>query len=291
MALLFPNFVISTDTSEDCLLSWGALLKNCRDLSQGTQIHARIAQSEHRRNKYLANLLVQMYGKCGSVDDARAIFESIENPKLFSSNITIRAYAQAKDLNRARRTFDGMLRRDASTWNSIVTAYADNGHLDKAREVFELAPEKNEISWNVMITLCIRSGKIASVKDLFDRMPVKTIVAQTVLVTAFARKGHLNEAEALFENIKEERDVESWAFGSRCLQTTPTEQQMQATAFEVKRLLIAGKQKEALRAAQDGQLWGCALLMARQLGEKVPCLVALMYRLLVMVLWFLIVLH
>ncbi|XP_024535959.1 protein transport protein SEC16B homolog isoform X2 [Selaginella moellendorffii] len=47
----------------------------------------------------------------------------------------------------------------------------------------------------------------------------------------------------------------------------------QATAFEVKRLLIPGKQKEALRAAQDGQLWGCALLMARQLGEKVPSLV------------------
>ncbi|XP_024532260.1 protein transport protein SEC16B homolog isoform X2 [Selaginella moellendorffii] len=42
----------------------------------------------------------------------------------------------------------------------------------------------------------------------------------------------------------------------------------QATAFEVKRLLIAGKQKEALRAAQDGQIWGCALLMARQLGQK-----------------------
>ncbi|XP_024532428.1 pentatricopeptide repeat-containing protein At4g02750-like [Selaginella moellendorffii] len=195
MALLFPNFVISTDTSEDCLLSWGALLKNCRDLSRGRQIHARIAQSEHRRNKYLANLLVQMYGKCGSVDDARAIFESIENPKLFSSNIMIQAYAQAKDLNRARRTFDGMLRRDASTWNSIVTAYADNGQLDKAREISEL--EKNEISWNVMITLCIRSGKIASVKDLFDRMPVKTIVAHTALITVFARKGHLEEAEAL----------------------------------------------------------------------------------------------
>ncbi|EFJ23596.1 hypothetical protein SELMODRAFT_415420 [Selaginella moellendorffii] len=47
----------------------------------------------------------------------------------------------------------------------------------------------------------------------------------------------------------------------------------QATAFEVKRPLIPGKQKEALRAAQDGQLWGCALLMARQLGEKVPSLV------------------
>ncbi|XP_024536092.1 uncharacterized protein LOC112348194 [Selaginella moellendorffii] len=143
----------------------------------------------------------------------------------------------------------------------------------------------------MMITLCIRSGKIASAKDLFDRMPVKTSVAQTALVTSLARKGHLEEAEALFENIKEERDVESWAFGSRCLQTTPTEKQMQATAFEVKRLLIAGKQKEALRAAQDGQLWGCALLMARQLGEKVPCLVVLMYRPLVMVLWFLIVLH
>ncbi|EFJ23482.1 hypothetical protein SELMODRAFT_415438 [Selaginella moellendorffii] len=49
------------------------------------------------------------------------------------------------------------------------------------------------------------------------------------------------------------------------------------TAFEVKRLLIAGKQKEALRAAQDGQLWGCALLMAeRRVSAAVQKLFCLM---------------
>lgn len=43
----------------------------------------------------------------------------------------------------------------------------------------------------------------------------------------------------------------------------------QVTASETKKLLVAGKRKEALKVAQQGQLWGPALVLARQLGEKV----------------------
>lgn len=42
-----------------------------------------------------------------------------------------------------------------------------------------------------------------------------------------------------------------------------------ATAVEVKKLLVCGKRRDALKCAQEGELWGIALVIARQLGEKV----------------------
>jgi hypothetical protein len=42
-----------------------------------------------------------------------------------------------------------------------------------------------------------------------------------------------------------------------------------ATAQEVKKFLVCGKRKDALKCAQEGELWGIALVIARQLGEKV----------------------
>jgi hypothetical protein len=42
-----------------------------------------------------------------------------------------------------------------------------------------------------------------------------------------------------------------------------------ATAVEVKTVLVSGKRKDALKCALEGELWGIALVIARQLGEKV----------------------
>ena len=44
---------------------------------------------------------------------------------------------------------------------------------------------------------------------------------------------------------------------------------MQATAQEVQNLLVSGRRKDALQYAQEGQLWGPALILALQLGDKV----------------------
>jgi len=46
---------------------------------------------------------------------------------------------------------------------------------------------------------------------------------------------------------------------------------LQTTAQEVQNLLVSGRRKEALQHAQEGQLWGPALILALQLGDKVCC--------------------
>ncbi|XP_050141686.1 protein transport protein SEC16B homolog [Malus sylvestris] len=55
---------------------------------------------------------------------------------------------------------------------------------------------------------------------------------------------------------------------SHCVQKTPSEGQLRATASEVQNLLVSGRKKEGLQCAQEGQLWGPALVIASQLGEQ-----------------------
>ncbi|CAF2041865.1 protein transport protein SEC16A homolog isoform X1 [Brassica napus] len=55
---------------------------------------------------------------------------------------------------------------------------------------------------------------------------------------------------------------------SQCLQHLPPESQMQVTASEVQNLLASGRKMEALQCAQEGHLWGPALVIAAQLGEQ-----------------------
>ncbi|KAL8142224.1 hypothetical protein V2J09_015256 [Rumex salicifolius] len=53
-----------------------------------------------------------------------------------------------------------------------------------------------------------------------------------------------------------------------CLQTLPSEEQIQATALDVEKLLVTGRRMEALQCAQEGQLWGPAIVIAAQLGDR-----------------------
>lgn len=52
------------------------------------------------------------------------------------------------------------------------------------------------------------------------------------------------------------------------MKSIPSEALVQATSIEMQNLLVSGKRKEALHCAQVGQLWGPALVLAAQLGEK-----------------------
>ncbi|KAL3818228.1 hypothetical protein ACJIZ3_004133 [Penstemon smallii] len=55
---------------------------------------------------------------------------------------------------------------------------------------------------------------------------------------------------------------------AQCLQQMPSEEQMLVTAAEVQNLLVSGRKKEALQCAQEGQLWGPALVLAAELGDQ-----------------------
>ncbi|KAI3713300.1 hypothetical protein L1987_71875 [Smallanthus sonchifolius] len=69
----------------------------------------------------------------------------------------------------------------------------------------------------------------------------------------------------LFASVRKNID---YGHFSKCLQQLPSEGEIQVTAAEVQTLLVSGRKIEALQRAQEGQLWGPALVLAAQLGDQ-----------------------
>ena len=61
------------------------------------QIHAVIFKYGFSGNVILESSLVDIYGKCGVMRDARGIFDEIQNPNDISWNITVRQYLEMGD--------------------------------------------------------------------------------------------------------------------------------------------------------------------------------------------------
>ncbi|KAI3823799.1 hypothetical protein L1987_05241 [Smallanthus sonchifolius] len=72
----------------------------------------------------------------------------------------------------------------------------------------------------------------------------------------------------LFASVKSSAEYNNYGDFAHCLQQVPSEGQTRETAAEVQTLLVSGRKKEALLCAQEGQLWGPALVLAAQLGDQ-----------------------
>ncbi|KAJ0963695.1 hypothetical protein J5N97_028817 [Dioscorea zingiberensis] len=122
----------------------GSILTACsnlRLLHLGRQIHGLlITMGIYGMNHVvLESPLINMYSKCSSTEEARAVFSSLSE-------------------------------RHASHWNSMITGYIHNGLLEEAYELFDEMPEKNVISWTAMISGYVQSGSPREGLRLFARL-------------------------------------------------------------------------------------------------------------------------
>ncbi|XP_024539370.1 pentatricopeptide repeat-containing protein At4g02750-like [Selaginella moellendorffii] len=192
----------------------GFLLRSCqspRDLPRGQELEREISASDsHRHSTYLANLLIQMYAKCGRVDQARRIFDGIAAKNSFSHNLMLRAYAQSNHIEEMERVFANIGNGNSVGWNTMIAAYARTGHLDLARTLFDRMENRDSVTWNAIVTGYARHGRLTEAKRLFDEMIVPGVVAYTAMIQAYAQAGHLRGAKKLFDSMPLGRNSMAW---------------------------------------------------------------------------------
>ncbi|XP_024531150.1 pentatricopeptide repeat-containing protein At4g02750 [Selaginella moellendorffii] len=191
---------------QECLAS----LKSCRTLSSVREQHKQVKSKldlENDRNLYsrISNTLIEMYGKCGSADDARKVFasmpESSRSPfTLFSMLV---AFARNGHLREAKELFDEMPEKELSAWSALMSAYARSGHMDEAKTLFDRMPERDVISWTAMLNAYTENSLVEEAKKIFDEMPVRDVVSWTGLLVAYAQTGYVIEARRVFESMPE----------------------------------------------------------------------------------------
>lgn len=106
---------------------------------EGLQIHARLMRCEKLRNDLvLGNALVDMYAKCGKLNEARCVFDRMPIRNVVSETSMVSGYAKASSVKSARLMFTKMLERNVVSWNALIAGYTQNGENEEALRLFRL---------------------------------------------------------------------------------------------------------------------------------------------------------
>eukprot|EP00250_Pteridium_aquilinum_P002286 c12483_g1_i1 orf=27-2213(+) len=226
------------------ITAYNGLLRNAGDekeLAMGRLLHAHIILMGYLPDLFLANLLIQMYGKCGAIDDVLTVFASMHQTNVFSWTLLMGALIQSSMLDSARIVFDCMPERDVTSWNSMLAAYSQNERDIDTLELFELMQMEGCIpdsltfvsvltacahvrdlrrtwemhasilSWgleggrdlmNPLINMYNKCGSVEDTKSVFNKLEERTVFAWNALIAVHAREGYATEAFNFYKQMQ-----------------------------------------------------------------------------------------
>ncbi|CAL9107979.1 unnamed protein product [Musa acuminata var. zebrina] len=165
-------------------------LKACAqsfDLRSGQEVIAHASDLGYSHDVFVCSSVLNMYAKCGKMDDAM-------------------------------RVFDEMPKKDIVSWTTMITGFVNTGNPVEAIEVYrKMQAEGVEGDGIVMVGLlqaCAAFGDMGigqSVHGHMLRHHIETdVVVETSLVDMYAKNGFLETAHIAFEKMSS-KNVVSWS--------------------------------------------------------------------------------
>ena len=215
------------------------VLKRClkeKDLRVAREVHYCIIKSRMEQDKYVACSLLSVYIRCGTLQDARQVFDALAKKSAIHWNVMIGGYVQHSRGKDAMELFHQMrqehvqadkitylnilkacasplsvkwgrevhvlirrdgLESDIRVGTALIQMYAKCGSIEEARQAFDNLTNRNVVSSTAMVGACAQSGSIGSTK-------VGDIVTWNVMIGAYAGSGRGVEAYDLYLKMKEE---------------------------------------------------------------------------------------
>ncbi|KAG2556544.1 hypothetical protein PVAP13_8NG202602 [Panicum virgatum] len=181
-------------------------------LDAGEMVHGFVIKLGFDANIPLVNALIAMYGKCGSIAMAEALFEGMTAGSLVSWNTMVAMYEQHGDAVEAIKFFRRMLIEkvgfDCVTLVSVLSACARSGALDTGKWVHEFARnhglDADARVGNVLVDMYAKCGEISNAREVFDSLNVRGVVPWSAMISAYANHGESAEALKLFSLMKSE---------------------------------------------------------------------------------------
>ena len=173
--------------------SFSSVLNGCgysSYLRQGMALHAHMTNSGFSQSyPVVQNSLMDAYGKCGCVDDARKVFDEME----WSDNIS---------------------------WNTIISCYGFSASPHEAISLFEKMIEQgwkpNRITFIALLSACSHAGMLEKGLHYFETMEkehgtVPDLDHYTCIVDNMGRLGQLERAYQFIKDMPIEPDDCIWS--------------------------------------------------------------------------------
>ncbi|KAE8706835.1 60S ribosomal protein L6-1-like [Hibiscus syriacus] len=151
---------------------------NLASLRHGQQVHTQLIKHGLDSDPFVTNAIIDMYAKCGSLEDAR-------------------------------KTFNTTAWRDIVCWNSMISTYAHHGEAEGALQIFERMLKEgmkpNYVTFVGLLSACVHAGFVELGLHYFGSMPTSGVKPgiehYACVVSLLGHAGKLYEAKALIESL------------------------------------------------------------------------------------------
>ncbi|MED6179782.1 putative pentatricopeptide repeat-containing protein [Stylosanthes scabra] len=166
-------------------ITCASVLPACGDLSAlllGKRIHEYVNRKKLCPNLLLENALIDMYARCGCLDDARKVFDMMKVRDVASWTSLISAYAMTGQGCNAVELFTEMqnsgLRPDSIAFVAILSACSHSGLLDEGKIYFKQMMDKYNLTPRIEHFACYvdllgRAGQVDEAYNFIKQMPVE----------------------------------------------------------------------------------------------------------------------
>lgn len=196
-------------------LVFSSIVKACESLgvlTQGRDVYNQIIFAGLESDVVVGSTLVNMFANCGSLYEARRVFDNLPSHDVVSWGAIIAAWLDHGDTHSAFEYFDRMLFEDMvpekATMISIVKACGTTGAFDQVRLVHEkiirCRYESDVNVGNTIVDVYAKCGHLDEACHLFKRLPIRTVVSWGSLITAYAKCGESQLALDWFQDFKNE---------------------------------------------------------------------------------------
>lgn len=153
------------------------------DLDFGSQVHCQIIKENLFSQVKCASALIDFYSKCGSVEEARKIFDRLRGKNVISWTSMIDGYGRNGQPYDALNLFDKMTRDvhmqpNHTTLLTVLSACGHNGLVSKGREIFKNMEQRYSLKpkmehYSCMVDMLGRNGSLNEAYDLIKGMEMK----------------------------------------------------------------------------------------------------------------------
>ncbi|PKU75992.1 pentatricopeptide repeat-containing protein At1g08070, chloroplastic [Dendrobium catenatum] len=156
------------------------------DLETGLKVRKLIDEHHSRTSLIVRTAILEMYVKCGAVDEARLEFDQMDH-------------------------------RDVVAWTAMIAGYAQNGRSNEALELFEKMQfecfDPNEVTLVSVLSACAQLGSVQvgeRIGSYVESMSFNSSVyVNSALLDMYAKCGNIQKACRVFNEMSL-KDIISW---------------------------------------------------------------------------------
>ncbi|XVF01927.1 hypothetical protein REPUB_Repub04eG0132000 [Reevesia pubescens] len=188
--------------------TFGTVLKACGNLGrlrQGKQVHAKVISSGLCGNVVVESSLLDMYGKCGLVDESQRVFDRMSKKNSVSWCALLGVYCQNKDYESVIRIFREMEESDLYCFGTILRACSGLAAVRQGKEVHcqyvRRGGWRDVIVESALVDLYAKCGCIDFAHCIFVQMSNRNLITWNTMIYGFAQNGRGIEALSIFDEM------------------------------------------------------------------------------------------